>query len=768
MAGPGEIEGLPPGVLDGLGGLDLTPDLGSLSYPWDAPPAAVSPDAAAAQLEQVQPGLGIPTSTLDPLVAGMGAPPAPAGEPPPNPPPFDAGAAPVDLTPPPPSAAPQLTPDALTGAGGMPPTGELGGQPYAAQLTPEQRYAQVAGNYAANPGQLLDRLTNGPIDADTQRYLNEFAARDQPGFAELMTRMGDAKLKREGAERARIQSENHDREMANLAMRQKGMADAQKQSAAIDAEATAIANTKIGYHPTTFQRIAGVIAAVIGGLYQGKTGSARNPGLDALNDTINRDLEEQRTNLVNRRDVVGMRRSALAETYARTGDMFQANEVARLAALKHADELLATQQQNFAPDGMRGLQIAQLRTGINSQIATNRAAVQQKSFDNSIKLQGASREQQIADETLRHNRASEGVEYARLDIERGKERDKGGPVFSPEQWAQIHPDNPVPPVAYNEKDYQAFLTARKTGNEIANQTPETVRGVPGVYVPDLKTGADKTFVATGEPSEVAKLRSKVAASRTIVHLLDTAARIRDGYSNNNVADRKQWQELKQIWSAASAKGKDSLGLGALSADDYKLLNGYLGTDDPTSFRDPSAGIQQARRTVLLDLNDSLHSAGYPEGHTFGMADTSKPARPKETVDDKALKLVLDDPEKAARANFDPAGAPTPARGEWDPFPEQQRVYRGETLHPDYRGHGILLQKQQLDEWAKRARDLGSTGHDDAWTMLADAAGRAGGAKGAATAEVRDYARALLNTLMAGEIDRIPAGVAPAAAAPEAR
>ncbi|MCA1833046.1 MAG: hypothetical protein ABR520_11290 [Mycobacteriales bacterium] len=759
---------------DATGGLsldafDLGPDLGSLSYPWDPPPPAPAetpaaapppPDATPPQLEPTQPGLGIPVSTLDAFV-----PPAPSSsEPPPLP--AEVTAAPAD----PGSWTPESA--APSGAPAIDSTyGYYTGAAQGSTLTPEQqwqeaerRYQQVAGEYQRNPGKLLDRLLtagpDAPIDADTQRYLNEFKKRDPEGEAELETRMGDAQLKYMAAKRQEIENANHDRQIENAQFRDKTRAEIRQKSEAIDAEAQRIADTKIGYHPTTLQRIAGVIAAVVGGLYQGRTGSARNPGLDALNEVINRDLQEQHFNLVNRRDVLGMRKSVLAEQYARTGDMYEAAEVKRLADLKHADELLAQEQLKFAPDGMRALRIAGIRTGIAGQIAANKQARDQKLFDNSMKLQNASREQQLADETARHNRVGEGIEYGKLQLEKDKESGKDGPTFTPEQWAMIHPDNPVPPVAYNSKEYKAFLDQRKTGGEIANQAPVTQRGVPGVTVPDPKTGKDTTFIATGEPSEVAKLRTKKAASVTIVHLLDNALRIRDGYSNNNVADRAQWQQLQQIWGAAKAKGKDSLGLGALSADDYKLLDGYLGTSDPTSFRDPTKGIEQARRTVLLDLNDSLHASGFPEDRHFDVPDTSKPAKPRDTVNDRMLKMLLDDPENVAKSQYDPTGAPRPARGDSEPFPEQKTRFRGDTANqrPDYHGHGILLQRQGLDEVASRARDPNAPDHDEAITMIADVAAREGGGRGAVTAEVRDYARQLLygpDGIIAAGINAIP-------------
>lgn len=127
--------------------------------------------------------------------------------------------------------------------------------------------------------------------------------------------------------------------------------------------------------------------------------------------------------------------------------------------------------------------------------------------------------------------------------------------------------------------------------------------VPGVQQAD---GSD--FLAVGTPEEVGKLRDKKAAATTIVGLLDKALEIRTGWTSD-AAKSGEWRRLQQLWGTAKAKGKDALGLGALSGDDYKILDAYLGTSDPTEFRDPSSGILQARETILDDLNDSLRSHG---------------------------------------------------------------------------------------------------------------------------------------------------------------
>ena len=646
--------------------------------PLAAPPALAGAPTPAApgELPATQPGLGIPRAALDPLVPPAPASPIPSAAPPIAPP----GPSPDLAIPPPVVAAPAVeqpltptagapTPDMLgmappadlaavtpspLGEPGLPPapsplapapailpgpveplTGQLepGGLPSeslpagvaaGARLTPDQRYAAVAGDYQRDPNKLLDRLEQpGVHDADTQRYLDEFAARDPAGAAVVRQRMVDAGATRAAADRARLAKEDFDKQMANLDRLHKARAVAAQKSAEIDAEATKIAETKIGYHPSTLQRIAGVVAAVLGGLYQGRTGSARNMGLDALNDIINRDLDEQKANLANRRDILTQRRSALGELNARTNDEYQSDEVMRLAALKYADQHIAQEQMNFAPDGTRGMNLAALRAGVNAQIAANKETRDGKLFDRAVKLQDAARQQDLATSTIEKNKADTAQGWAKIDLERNKDK-ADSTTWSPEQLKALNTVGgrvpPVPPIPMTQKAYSAWLGTQKEAEQFAtaarqNNPNERARELAVSGVVD----------DTGQPvlyseSNIKAVRDGKETAEEMVRLTDDLVRMikKNGWSSDFIKS-KEWRQAKQNYGEIVIKKKEQDKLGVLTGPDVELVTKEIGTEDPTETRGQQAidALLHFRQNQIEGINTKLRTqAALPEGRAI--------------------------------------------------------------------------------------------------------------------------------------------------------
>lgn len=637
-----------------------------------APPAAAAPLAAPTEpLPATQPGMGIPRAVLDAIVPPAPVSPIPAGASgiaPPGAIPLAAPAAVQPLTPaagatafdqappaelaalapaplgepglppapspfpPPPPIDQGLLPDAISGrieqTYGAPSEPVFGGDA-AMRMTPEQRYAAVAGEYHRDPNKLLDRLEQpGALDANTQRYLDEFAARDPAGAAVVQQRLRDAGTMRAAAERAHIAKDTLDKQMANLDRLNKARAEAAKKSAEIDAEATNIAATKVGYHPSTFQRIAGVIAAVVGGLYQGRTGSARNPGLDALNDVINRDLEEQRFNLTNRRDVLAQRRSALGELTARSNDQYQADETMRLAALKYADEQLAQQQLNFAPDGTRGLNLATMRAGLNAQIAANREVRDGKLFDRAVKVQDAARQQQIADQTNWKNRADVSLGYARINedaAQRKEARDARAADKATER-------------ADKEAERRRQFAIGGIPRIQMGQDGKAVIGADGkpVVIYDDLRNADGAVWEAESPEATRELRQKKSSATEVVSIIDEIRGIRDRVGGEskllNSDDAQRLQVLQ-----ARAKLLTKSGTQGMSSDkDMETLEDAAGTSSATSWRSQEARLLEARSRTESALNVAFRDAKYSGAPiAFPRSEPSK----NTPVEDRVQRLI---------------------------------------------------------------------------------------------------------------------------------
>lgn len=699
MATPFDPTGLYPPFYDDA------PDPSTLQWPWSQPPA---PDPAA---PGAAPPVPVAAPPVDPMLA-MAPPEAPPAPLPQIEPPLAA---------PPLAAAPVPAP-----AAPLSPLPDLGPQP-----VPITELPSVG-------------------DRREQDALNQKALTDQAGFSEDVTRSNQDKATYIAQRRKEMADADVAAARQHVEDRKAADAITQVKMDAVIADATRIANTKID--PTGGlsggRQIAGVLGAIIGGLVQGRTGSSRNAGMDALNDVINRGIDAQKADLANQREGVNLRQNVLAQEFAKHGDMYRAEEAVRLAALQHADDYLATEQQNYDPRGRTGLLIAGERAQVAAAKTQAGIAFADKTREQALKEREQGRKEAETLSTIAKNNAEAG----KLRAEAGKVK-ASDQVFAPEVWAAMYPNNPPPPRAMNAKDYADHLGVVSKGQDIKNNALETTNIIPGVREPGAKTD----FVAIGDKSDVGKLRAKVAANTTIVHLLDQALRLRTGYSNNNVADRDEWLQLKQTWGALKAKGKDALGLGVLSGDDYKLLEEYLGTDDPTSVRDPTAGIQAARRTALLDVNDALGAQGFRG--TFDIPDTSKPPPSRRTPDDNALSAVLGRSEDIKRGPFTFSGDVRPV----EPAPPAPtglaqissaaggRIGAGGKNAATEAGRKV--QHEQLDEWASQLSSPDAAVRDNAARLIGQVAGqpkeKSATDMSATDITVREYARQLLIDNIAG-------------------
>lgn len=572
MAGLGDIGPPPP--------FDV-PDLASLQYPW-SDPAVASPPAPPV----LQPGIGVPAAALDAAVL-----PLPGTAPPPSP--ADLAGADLPPEPPPPfaTAAPDITVhaeqpgqlgvDAISGVNASPLT--------ASPLTPEQLYQQTARQYAGDVRAI-------PDEAMRQRAENELALRDPVAFGELQVRQQrelEAFTARRRQEMAKADIDATRQHVEDL---KASNAATQVKVDALLADSQRIASTKID--PTGGlsggRAIASVLGAIVGGLVQGRTGSARNAGMDALNDTINRGIEAQKADLVNQREGVNLRRNVLAAEFARNGDMYQAEETVRQAALKHADDLLATEQQSFDPRGRTGLLIASQRQQI---AAAQQAAVQtfqQKSFENHLKVQDAARQQQIADETARNNRATTGLGYARLTSEAADRKEARDARASAKQDAA-------------DAAKQKQILDRSMGGEVT-QVKDAHGKVVGKQLGPITKADGSVWVPTGTETQVSDLQKQHNAATQLVQTLDEIRRVGPEWLLNTTNSDKL-QRLKELIGDARLQTLAAKNLGVPTGHDIELAEDFLGTSDPTRYKDSLAGLMQSRASIVRDHNITLKIHG---------------------------------------------------------------------------------------------------------------------------------------------------------------
>lgn len=638
----------PPPIFD-------APDLSMLQYPWDMPPAqppgvAIDPAAQPPGGEAAPPLPLAPVTAIPPVDAALAGSPAFADAPPPIPP-----------------------PDAVTGAGGMPPMGAIAptGEPgvsYAALQTPSQQQDATAEQRAQTIRAYGDNPLAIPDEADRQGYLNYLAQNDPGKFAEVTIQHEDAKRREGDAARAKIQADDHRWQMGDLKRRQDADAKTRQDIDAVLADAKRISETKIdpsgGVHG--IGRVAGVLQAIIGGLIQGKTGSANNMGLDALNATIARGIEAQKADLVNQREGIGHRNSTLQQELARHGDAFQAEEAVRIASLKYADDQLATAQQNFDPKGTTALRIAAARGGIAQQQQAGLATAQQKRFENNLKLAEIADKAAARDAAALQHRDDQALGWSRLGFDQAKDRRDAALKG---QELDIRRGERT-----DARDLKRAETVRALS--LGSPTPRLkldAKGAPLVDEagkPVVEAGAFRQ--ANGEeflaPDETTRktLADKTLAASEVSDIINRILEIRDRVGGESgTFNSDEAQQLKVLQNRLVILEKSGT-QGMSSDEDMKKIAAALGADDVSSFRARAAGLKEGLGRSSAELNKAYRIANY-SGPRIEFANPYA-AGPKNTAEDDAVQKLLQKPG----VSFDDVAKGAIDRRLRDLSPDEQR------------------------------------------------------------------------------------------------
>lgn len=646
----------------------LPVDPSTLRYPWDPEPAAAPPSAAGATPDPAassppiapspsppaaaQPGLGIPAAALDAAVPPPIGPPTEAQAPAPGPnellpqlpageplPPIPFGARPNDASQPPPPVPPvAVTPvDAL--------------HPFGPPSESEQHYRQTTSDYATHPLDIPDA-------AEQQRYLSDLSTGQ---LADLTLRHDLDRERYINEQHRKIADADAEAQRRNFEDRQQAFKVAQAKSDALVADATRIAATKIdpagGVHGARL--VAGVIGSIIGGLVQGRTGSARNAGLDALNETINQGIEAQKADLANQREGLGFRRNLLAEEYARTGDMYEAEERVRLAALKHAEDMLATNAQNWDPRGTTALKSEALRRQVIGQQQALRDAHNQRSFENDLKDRNARREERLAANTVLHDRQQIGLGYAQLDSA-AKDRAAAKEARAADKEAARADKE-----AETRRELSIGTLPRLKVDEKGAPVLDA-NGAPITETGELTQKDGKTPFLSPDKETRKTLADKTLAAAEINDIINEVLDIRDrvgGESSTFNSDESQRLKVLQNRLVILAKSGTQ---GMSSDEDMNKISAALGADNVASFRAQAAGLEKGRDRTTSELNNAYRIAKYtgpkiefPNKWVKG---------PKNTAEEERKQALLEKPS----VSFDDAAHAEISKRQRELTPEQRR------------------------------------------------------------------------------------------------
>lgn len=576
----------------------------TLVYPWSVPPAPV----------------------VDPALAAPPAPPIEAAPPipPPEAPPAFVPPAPIEATsiaaPPPPPEAGALLPGL-----GIPAAAADGA------VAGEQRFGDAKAKLTESPFDAATGDVRPDVsDADASRYFDELRQRDPAGYVATKMKFEDLKTKQALAQREKIVNEDWQQQQDNRKIRDTALAEARKKSAEIDAAAQRIADTKID---PTVGGIGAVLMGVIGGLIQGKTGSPTNTGIEALKAVIQQRFEVQRANLASQREGLGLRRNAVADELARIGDDYHQAEVFRAAALKHADDQLATEQLKYAPRGTTFLRIADMRGQVAAEQQRAQIERDNELFNKGMKLQEAARAQQAADETRRHNRASEGLQFAQI---KSAEADR---KLAREQRLE---DKATERADKEAERVRQFTLSSPRPMVAVDDKGKPVVGADGKPVTAAQrfTNADGKPWELGSPERTAAMEAKLVTASELSDIIDEVKDIRENIGKGVVPWSEARQRLNVLEERATLIAKQ--GTQGMSSDkDFDALRGSVGSRDFKSFMNISATLDEARNRTASALNTAMRAANYTgPAVTFANKYGEKA---QQTVDEIRLEKLLTDP-----------------------------------------------------------------------------------------------------------------------------
>jgi hypothetical protein len=627
--------------------------------PLNMSPYGWIPDAWA-QPAPMQPGLGIPQSTVDAAAPQIqqDAEIEMPGYPPEQPEiemanmdmrpnigfPRLVEDAPAELPAPMPADEPLPEVDAISGVGAVIPPPPSDMQPGGLQpgLGIPMAAFDAAADFAARPPDWRsagDNALEVPEDIDQVNA----AAYAKMTPEDRANAQFDLAQRREAEERSRMTKaaidnaeaiENEHR--AHLESRAKAAQDRQ----ALEMDAKKLAETNIDPEKwwndrSTGQKVAAFIAAIAGGLVQPHGG--RNSGLAAIDTMIDRDIDAQKANMANKRAELQRRGGALNDAAATEAEDYREQTMFRVASYERIKTQISTEMQNFDPRGTSRIKLGEIYVGIEGQRQAALASMQDKRQKQLMEAIKVDQEQQKID--IDRAKMEAAAQAALLKARGGGAKAvKPDDVVHPRQW-YADQGLPVPPDDKSVKEYKTWQGLTKTGQEIKTNAStqsreELERGIPG-----LKNGDGSAFIAKGTPESIVALRAMKSGTQTAVRLMDEALRVRTGWSSNtgNSDERKK---LKAIWGQAKLAAKDTFKLGAITEADVPLIEGALGTDDPSTWTDPEAGIMTARRLLLNRANTEFEGAGYEGSRWDIKAPTTRAA--VETADDAAFKKAQDE------------------------------------------------------------------------------------------------------------------------------
>lgn len=579
----------------------------------DSPPAAAAPALTPPPIDDSLPGAPNQTGTFAPpdhwFAPSSGSPEDPYASPPLNDSATDVDAISGGAT-----RARQYDQDlARGGANGIP-------------VEPMQTENEHAAAVASNASLPLEQREKALNDSSlTPQQKAEVIAKMKPeDVATLQIKDEQAKVHWQAQQQLEASKRAAEDSAAHLQMYQAAQTKAAADTQQWEVDAKALANTKVdtGFHGSVGEAIARVLLSAIGGGMSQFTGG-HNLALEQFQKNNENDIQAQKDNIANRWRGLDARKGAIATELERHGDLFRAQETYRLASYDRAISDIATKAQDFDPDGTTAIRLAQT----SQQFQTARAQQAQALFDHNVKqnieigkahldTQKELRETAAQEEAARHNRAGEGIDWAKVAIERTKaaKEDKADKERSIKLGERVIDGMPLG-------------VDPKTG---AVQRGPITQADGTAFVPRTEKQAEDLQKTKPYVNRVNQLANQMARDIADLGTLDKSSHLATAKHQRLMSDREAL-----IFALHGSEGIEGFRPG--TAD---MLTELLGGVDPDKWgRDATAGILRAKDNINADFTEKLHGAGW-DGNTYSPPDTSKLQEPTATKDEQQIESLM--------------------------------------------------------------------------------------------------------------------------------
>jgi hypothetical protein len=458
---------------------------------------------------------------------------------------------------------------------------------------------------------------------------------------------GKREMAREQAVGARLDAEtlrNNTEARDNLLKREQADLEATKEVDDIRADAKALAQESIDPRRYIKNRSAGdLVGQMMLALVSGMANpGGPNSGVEMMKQGINQDIEAQVADLANDRELLGLRKGAVAELFEKNGDAYRSAETVRLAVWEGVANQLKTEGMKYDPMGTAAQRIA----------ASVRAA-EMEAATASLKLEEGvrKRKQEDAELKIKQGHLAQGwAQEKRMKIGQKAELasqgldEKGNPIAG---WTP-----PVTPKTIEEAAKADKAVSDAEAARLALSPEERTRqfGVGGLK---NKKGEPILFRNTDVAGAVTKLKSSTDRATALLDNL-IVARDAHGFSSNTVKS-DEWQQMQSDYANLQLEIKNTAELGVLAGPDMDIIGRALGTDDPTEFRNVTAGMKAARSNLVKKLNSTIKSNN--DDAAYYEPPKSEPIKALERTKSENAKLIAQGippharGDEAARAEF---------------------------------------------------------------------------------------------------------------------